>query len=47
MDETTRGFLAQAIRDALTSSGIDYNEGYIDSLISKVDNDSKLGTLPS
>ncbi|OKP13738.1 hypothetical protein PENSUB_581 [Penicillium subrubescens] len=40
MDETTRGFLAQAIRDALTSSGIDYNEGYIDSLISKVDNDS-------
>ncbi|KAJ6041556.1 uncharacterized protein N7446_010562 [Penicillium canescens] len=39
MDETTRGFLAQAIRDAFTSSGIDYNEEYIDSLISKVDND--------
>ncbi|KAJ5117563.1 hypothetical protein N7448_011195 [Penicillium atrosanguineum] len=39
MDETTRGFLAQAIRDAFTSSGIDHNEEYIDSLISKVDND--------
>lgn len=39
MDEATRGFLAQAIRDALTSSGIDYNEAYIDSLISKLDND--------
>lgn len=39
MDETTRGRLAQAIRDAFTSSGIDYNEDYIDSLISKVDDD--------
>jgi hypothetical protein len=39
MDETARGFLAQAIRDAFTSSGIDHNEEYIDSLISKVDND--------
>ncbi|KXL49178.1 MAG: hypothetical protein FE78DRAFT_534645 [Acidomyces sp. 'richmondensis'] len=42
MDEATRGFLAQAIRDALTSSGIDYNEAYIDSLISKLDNDGTL-----
>ena len=42
MDETTRGFLAQAIRDAFTSSGIDHNEEYIESLISKVDNDGKL-----
>ena len=47
MDETTRGFLAQAIRDAFTSSDIDNNEEYIDSLISKVDNDSMLGTRPS
>ena len=45
MDETTRGFLAQAIRDACTSSGIDHNEEYIDSLISKVDNDGKSDTL--
>ncbi|KAJ6105284.1 hypothetical protein N7523_010094 [Penicillium sp. IBT 18751x] len=39
MDEATRGLLAQAIRDAFTSSSIDHNEEYIDSLISKVDND--------
>lgn len=42
MDETTRGFLSQAIRDAFTSSGVDHNEEYIDSLISKVDNDGTL-----
>jgi hypothetical protein len=40
MDEATRGLLSQAIRDAFTSSSIDHNEEYIDSLISKVDNDS-------
>ncbi|KAJ6036016.1 hypothetical protein N7540_000295 [Penicillium herquei] len=39
MDESTRSFLTQAVRDALTSSGIDHDEGYIDSLISQVDND--------
>ncbi|KAJ5267407.1 hypothetical protein N7478_010215 [Penicillium angulare] len=39
MDETVRSILAQAIRDAFASSGIDPNEEYIDSLISKVDND--------
>jgi hypothetical protein len=39
MDERTRRRLAQAIRDALTSSDIDHNEDYIDSLISQVDND--------
>ncbi|CEJ62619.1 hypothetical protein PMG11_11116 [Penicillium brasilianum] len=39
MDEATRGLLSQAIRDAFTSSSIDHNEEYIDSLISKVDND--------
>ncbi|KAJ5713148.1 uncharacterized protein N7483_010329 [Penicillium malachiteum] len=39
MDESTRSFLSQAVRDALTSSGIDHDEGYIDSLISQVDND--------
>jgi hypothetical protein len=39
MDESTRDFLTQAVRDALTSSGIDHDEGYIDSLISQVDND--------
>jgi hypothetical protein len=44
MDETTRGFLAQAMRDAFTSSGIDHNEEYIDSLISKVDKDGKSNT---
>ncbi|KAJ5111726.1 hypothetical protein NUU61_001356 [Penicillium alfredii] len=47
MDETTRGFLAQAIRDAFTSSGVDHNEQYIDSLISKVDNDVLLAHLAS
>ena len=47
MDETTRGFLAQAIRDAFTSSGIDHNEEYIDCLISKVDNDGTLDTRPA
>ncbi|CAI7634995.1 unnamed protein product [Penicillium pancosmium] len=40
MDETIRGLLAQAIQDAFTSSSLDHNEEYIDSLISKVDNDS-------
>lgn len=44
MDETVRGILAQAIRDAFTSSGIDHNDEYIDSLVSKVDNDGTLGT---
>jgi hypothetical protein len=44
MDETARGFLAQAIRDAFTSSGIEHNEEYIDCLISKVDNDGTLDT---
>ncbi|KAJ6021264.1 hypothetical protein N7540_006768 [Penicillium herquei] len=39
MDESTRSFLTQAVRDALTSSGIDHDEGYINSLISQVDND--------
>ncbi|OQD72505.1 hypothetical protein PENDEC_c021G04478 [Penicillium decumbens] len=39
MDETTRGRLAQAIRDAFTASSIDHDEDYIDSLISKVDDD--------
>ncbi|KAJ5449687.1 uncharacterized protein N7458_006136, partial [Penicillium daleae] len=39
IDETTRGLLAQAIRNTFTSSSIDHNEEYIDSLISKVDND--------
>lgn len=42
MDETTRGFLARAIRDAFTSSGVDHDEEYIDSLISKIDNDGML-----
>lgn len=41
MDESTRGFLAQAMRDALASCGIDHDEGYIDSVISQVDKDSK------
>lgn len=45
MDETVRGILAQAIRDAFASSGIDPNEGYIDSLISKVDDDVLQGHL--
>ena len=44
MDETVRSILAQAIRDAFASSGIDPNEEYIDSLISKVDNDGTLDT---
>lgn len=39
MDERTRERLAQAIRDALTSSDIDHNEDYIDSLVSQVDDD--------
>jgi hypothetical protein len=39
MDERTRRRLAQTIRDALTSSDIDHNEDYIDSLVSQVDDD--------
>lgn len=39
MDESTRAVLAQAIRDAFSSSGIDQNEEYVDSLISRVDGD--------
>ncbi|KAJ5559593.1 hypothetical protein N7513_001992 [Penicillium frequentans] len=39
MDESTRGFLAQAMRDALASCGIDHDEGYIDSVISQIDKD--------
>ncbi|KAJ5543711.1 hypothetical protein N7513_007219 [Penicillium frequentans] len=38
MDESTRSFLAQALRDALASCGIDYDEGYIGSFISQFDN---------
>ena len=41
MDESTRGLLAQAMRDALASCGIDHDEGYIDSIISQIDNDGK------
>ncbi|KAJ5938358.1 hypothetical protein N7466_001492 [Penicillium verhagenii] len=36
MDENTRSFLAQALRDALAACGID-DEGYIDSFISQFD----------
>ncbi|KAJ5101060.1 hypothetical protein N7456_007112 [Penicillium angulare] len=45
MDETVRGILAQAIRDAFASSGIDPNEEYIGSLISKVDDDGMVDNL--
>ncbi|KAJ5555970.1 hypothetical protein N7513_003612 [Penicillium frequentans] len=37
MDKSTRSFLAQALRDALASCGIDYDEGYIDFFISQFD----------
>lgn len=42
MDESIRGFLAQAVRETLALSDIDNDEGYIDSLVSQVDNDGKL-----
>lgn len=45
MDEKTRSVLAQAIRDAFASSGIDQNEEYIDSLVSRVDSDGTLINL--
>lgn len=40
MDENTRSFLAQALRDALAACSID-DEGYIDSFISQFDDYGK------
>ena len=42
MDEKSRELLAQAVRDALTLSGIDHDEDYVESLISQVDKDGEL-----
>jgi hypothetical protein len=42
MDESTRGFLAQAMRDVLASCGVDHDESYIDSFVSQVDNDGNV-----
>ncbi|KAJ5982539.1 hypothetical protein N7451_012639 [Penicillium sp. IBT 35674x] len=39
MDEKSRDLLAQAVRDALTLSGIDHDEEHVESLISQVDKD--------